>query len=146
GSAAARSSCGYHSQGWLSRGGRNGSALVDGGVVVVLETDQPGVLFLAGGDGEAAVKLGSAGFDPADPRRPLAEAGVEVCDDQVVPCPTGFADDPAVAVEDHRVAGSHFVVVGADAVAEHQEQAVVVRPRREPAHQPAAAFVAGDFG
>src|SRR5206468_7626470 len=41
-----------------------------------------------------------------------------------------------IRVEHHRVAGADLVVVRADAVREQQEHAVVVRPTREPAHEP----------
>ena len=45
-----------------------------------------------------------------------------------------------MGVEHHRVAGPYLIVVRADAVREQQEHAVVVRPTREPAHEPRPAL------
>src|SRR5947208_16806286 len=45
-----------------------------------------------------------------------------------------------IGVEYHRVAGPYLIVVRADAVREQQEHAVVVRPTREPAHEPRPAL------
>src|SRR5205085_1956945 len=57
----------------------------------------------------------------------------------------GFGEDAPVGVEDHGFAGANLIVIHTDAVAEDKEQAVVMGATGQPAHEPAAAFVAAKF-
>src|SRR5688572_28793163 len=103
---------------------------------IVLETNGAGVHLAASGDDQRAVEVGPAGFDPADAGAAVAEGSVEIGHDHVVADSLGFADDAAVTVDDHGVAGADFVVILADAIGKNEEHAVVVGPRRQPTHQP----------
>src|SRR5690606_28082212 len=88
---------------------------------------------------ERRVEFGAPGLDPDAPGGVLQEGSVEVRHDHRVSRLGRFDEDAAIRVEDHRVAGADLVVVDADPVAEDQEQAVVMRATRQPAHEPAAA-------
>jgi len=68
-----------------------------------------------------------------------AEVG-QIRDDHVVTQRPRLRDDLTIGVEHHRVAGADLIVVRADAVAEEQKHAVVVRPARQPAHEPRPAL------
>jgi len=67
---------------------------------------------------------------------------VEVGDDHRVGSFPGLDEKAAIGVENHRVARANLVVIHAQAVAENEEQAVVVRAPGQPAQQPPASLVA----
>src|SRR4051795_5790348 len=51
---------------------------------IVLEADGAGVHLAAGAGGQRLIQLRAGGFDPAEAGAAVAQAGVEVGDDQVV--------------------------------------------------------------
>jgi hypothetical protein len=93
-----------------------------------------------------SVQLGTTGLDPALTGAHLKQRRVQVGHDHVIASLPGFGQDAPVRVKDHRVACANFVVVHPDAIAVDQENAVVVRAGRQPAHQPAPALGAAQFG
>ena len=81
----------------------------------------------AGGPGCSAGRRRCASFSGV--HRPTTTSSPRACD---------LGEDLAERVEDHRAARLDRVVVHADRVGEHVVDAVLVRPGRQPAHQPAA--------
>src|ERR1044071_2607229 len=71
--------------------------------------------------------------------------GIEVGHDHRVIRFPGFGEDASVGIEDHGVAGSDFIIIDADTIAEDEEDAVVVGAAGKPAHEPGAAFISTKF-
>src|SRR3979411_2727 len=85
---------------------------------------------------ERSVELGTAGPDPPSSRRRLEQARIQVSDDHRVRSLVSFCQEASVRVENHRVTGADLIVVDPHAIAEYQEEAVVMRPAGKPPHQP----------
>src|SRR5207237_5494521 len=112
---------------------------------IVLESYGSRVHLTTGARGQRLIELRTAGLDPADARAAIVQGRVEIGYNHIVADRPRLADDPAIAIDDHCIAGADFIVVPADAVGEHQEHSVVVGPRGKPPHQPTAALVSLEF-
>ena len=77
---------------------------------------------------EQAIVAPGGAADPAAACGERQEIEVEIGDHEHVLRLPGLRDDPAIAIDDHGVAGADFSVILADAVAEQQEIAVVMGP------------------
>ena len=82
------------------------------------ESHDAGVFFLAGPLGEQLIKFRTPRLEPTSARAAGLGRRIECCDHHVVVRFPGFGQCLAVRSEDHRVSGSDFVIVDADAVTE----------------------------
>ncbi|MNW69473.1 hypothetical protein D3C74_484900 [compost metagenome] len=65
-------------------------------------------------------------MDPATPGAERDQRQIEVGDYHLIFRRPGFRQDTTIGIEDHRVAGTHFVVITPHAVAEQNKQAIVM--------------------
>ena len=68
------------------------------------------------------------------------EGGVEIGDDHLIGGAARLGENPAVGIEDHGIAGANLVIIDTDAIAEEEEEPIVVGAGRQPAHKPASSF------
>src|SRR6188474_2302776 len=102
----------------------------------LLKLQLPGIALQAGRHRERRVELGPARAHPSATGTGRQQRSVEIRNDHVIAGLPRLGKNAAVGIENHRVAGADFVVIHPDAVAENEEESVVVRAARQPAHQP----------
>src|SRR3954464_1202318 len=82
------------------------------------------IALLAGGNGQAAIQVRTARLHPQSASRVLDQRTVESGDYHSFLGFPDFIEDTSVRVEDHRIAGSDFIIVHSDSIGENEEQAV----------------------
>ena len=107
-----------------------------------LKLDFPRGALLSGALCEWTVKFRPPGANPKTAGRVLQQARVQVCHHHRIGGGGRLGEDPAIRVENHRVAGADFIVVDPDAVAENEKQTVVVRAARQPPQEPTPPLIA----
>src|ERR1043166_1855030 len=111
-------------------------------MLLLLEFQLARVALQAGRHRERRVELRPARAHPSATGTVRQQRSVELGNDHVIAGLPRLGEQAAEGSENHRVAGADFVVIHPDAIAENEEEAVVVRAARQPAHQPAAALFA----